>query len=38
MRFMLEDFFAKLAIFARKQEGKEIAILKGLGVITNYGG
>jgi hypothetical protein len=37
-RFILEDFFAKLAIFARKQEGKEIPTIEGLSLITNYGG
>ena len=37
-RFILEDFFAKLAIFARQQEGKEIPTIEGLSLITNYGG
>jgi hypothetical protein len=36
-RFILEDMFAKLAIFARKQEGKEIPTIEGLSLITNYG-
>jgi hypothetical protein len=34
--FLLEDFFAKLAIFARKQEGKEIPVIEGLSVIPDY--
>jgi purine nucleosidase len=37
-RFILEDFFAKLAIFARRLEGKEIPTIEGLSLITNYGG
>jgi purine nucleosidase len=36
-RFILEDFFAKLAIFARRLEGKEIPTIEGLSLITNYG-
>jgi hypothetical protein len=35
-RFILEDFFAKLAIFARKQEGQEIPAIEGLSVIPDY--
>ena len=37
-RFILEDFFAKLAIFHRKQEGKDIPTIEWLSLITNYGG
>jgi hypothetical protein len=37
-RFILEDFFAKLAIFARKLEGKEIPTIEGLSLITNLWG
>jgi purine nucleosidase len=37
-RFILEDFFAKLAIYTRKQEGKEIPTIQGLSLITNYAG
>ena len=31
-RFTLEDFFAKLAIFTRKREGKETPSIEGAGV------
>lgn len=35
-RFILEDFFAKLAIFTRMREGKETPKIAGLEFITNY--
>jgi purine nucleosidase len=35
-RFILEDFFAKLAIFTRKREGKQIPSINGLELITKY--
>ena len=33
---MLEDFFAKLAIFTRKREGKKTPSIEGLDFITKY--
>ena len=36
-RFILEDFFAKLAIFTRQREGKETPSINGLDLITKYG-
>jgi purine nucleosidase len=35
-RFVLEDFFAKLAIFTRKREGKETPSIEGLDFISKY--
>jgi hypothetical protein len=35
-RFILEEFFAKLAIFTRKREGKETPSTEGLDLITKY--
>jgi inosine-uridine nucleoside N-ribohydrolase len=35
-RFILEDFFAKLAIFTRLREGKETPCVDGLDLITKY--
>jgi hypothetical protein len=35
-RFILEDFFAKLAIFTRHREGKAIPCIEGLDLITRY--
>jgi purine nucleosidase len=35
-RFILEDFFAKLAIFTRMREGKPLPSVEGLDIITRY--
>ena len=35
-RYILEDFFAKLAIFTRMREGKPSPSVEGLDIITRY--